>query len=63
MKPATRTDYLDRTRRVLRFVQEHLDEPLTPVRLAGVANLSTFTSIASSAAFRVAGSEWGRRRT
>jgi AraC family transcriptional regulator len=42
MKPTTRTDYLDRTRRVLRFVQEHLDEPLTPGRLAGGANLSTF---------------------
>ncbi len=42
MKPTTRNDYLDRIRRVLRFVQEHLDEPMTPERLAGVAHLSTF---------------------
>jgi AraC family transcriptional regulator len=42
MKPTTRSDYLDRIRRVLRFVQEHLDERLPPERLAGVANLSTF---------------------
>jgi AraC family transcriptional regulator len=42
MKLTTRNDYLDRIRRVLRFVQEHLDEPLTPDRLAGVANLSRY---------------------
>ena len=34
MKRSTRDDYLDRIRRVLRFVQDHLDEPLTPERLA-----------------------------
>jgi AraC family transcriptional regulator len=42
VKLTTRNDYLDRIRRVLRFVQEHLDEPLTPDRLAAVANLSTY---------------------
>src|SRR5688572_9234829 len=42
MKLTTRNDYLDRIRRVLRFVQEHLDEPLTPDRLAGVANVSLY---------------------
>ena len=42
MKTSTRDDYLDRIRRVLRFVQEHLDEPLTPERLAGVAHFSRF---------------------
>jgi AraC family transcriptional regulator len=42
MKTSTREDYLDRIRRVLRFVQEHLDEPLTPERLAGIANLSVY---------------------
>jgi AraC family transcriptional regulator len=42
MKTDTRSAYLDRIRRVLRFVQEHLDEPLTPDRLAEVANLSTY---------------------
>jgi AraC family transcriptional regulator len=42
VKATTRTDYLDRIRRVLRFVQEHLDEPLDPERLAAVANLSVF---------------------
>lgn len=42
MKLTTREDYLDRIRRVLRFVQEHLDEPLAPARLAGVAHLSPF---------------------
>ena len=42
MKAATRGDYLDRIRRVLRFVQHNLDEPLDPGRLAGVANLSVF---------------------
>lgn len=34
MKATTRNDYLDRIRRVLPFVQEHMDEPLTPQRLA-----------------------------
>jgi AraC family transcriptional regulator len=42
MKLTTREDYLDRIRRVLRFVQQHLDEPLAPARLAGVAALSPF---------------------
>jgi len=42
MKTTTRTDYLERIRRVLRFVQEHLDEPLDAERLARVANLSVF---------------------
>lgn len=42
MKTSTRNDYLDRIRRVLRFVQVHLDEPLTPDRLAAVANLSMY---------------------
>jgi AraC family transcriptional regulator len=42
MKTSTRNDYLDRIRRVLRFVQVHLDEPLTPERLAGIANLSVY---------------------
>jgi AraC family transcriptional regulator len=42
VKPATRDDYLDRIRRVLRFVQDHLGEPLTPDRLASVAHLSVF---------------------
>ncbi len=42
MKATTRSEYLDRIRRVLRFVQEHLDEPLTPSRLADVASLSTY---------------------
>jgi AraC family transcriptional regulator len=42
MKITTRHDYIDRIRRVLRFVQEHLDETLTPERLAGVANFSVY---------------------
>src|SRR5215470_14446022 len=42
MKATTRSEYLDRIRRVLRFVQEHLDEPLAPNRLADVASLSTY---------------------
>ena len=42
MKATTRIDYLARIRHVLRFVQEHLDEPLDPARLAGVAKLSVF---------------------
>jgi len=42
VKATTRQDYLDRIRRVLRFVQEHLDEPLPPDRLASVASLSTY---------------------
>jgi AraC family transcriptional regulator len=42
MKTETRDDYLERIRRVLRFVQDHLDEPLNPERLAGVAHFSRF---------------------
>ena len=42
MKRSTRDDYLDRIRRVLRFVQDHLDEPLTPERLAAEAHFSRF---------------------
>jgi AraC family transcriptional regulator len=42
VRATTRTDYLDRIRRVLRFVQDNLDEPLTPDRLADVANQSVF---------------------
>jgi AraC family transcriptional regulator len=40
VKLTTREDYLERIRRVLWFVQEHLDDPLPPGRLAGIANLS-----------------------
>lgn len=42
MKPTTREDYLDRIRRVLRFVQEHLDDELSPSVLADVARLSIY---------------------
>jgi AraC family transcriptional regulator len=42
MKISTRDDYIDRIRRVLRFVQDHLDEPLAPERLASVAHFSRF---------------------
>ncbi len=42
MKISTRDDYLDRIRRVLRFVQDHLDEPLTPERLAAEVHFSRF---------------------
>ena len=42
MKATTRTDYLERIRRVLRFEQEHLHEPLDPARLASLANFSVF---------------------
>lgn len=42
MKSTTRDDYLDRIRRVLRFVQEHLDDPLPPARLAAVASFSVY---------------------
>jgi AraC family transcriptional regulator len=42
MKLTTREDYLERIRRVLRFVQEHLDETLTPAHLAEVAHLSPY---------------------
>lgn len=42
MKLTTRHDYLDRVRRVLRYAQEHLDEPLAPERLADVAHLSVY---------------------
>lgn len=42
MKPTTRLDYLERIRRVLRYAQEHLDEPLTPAHLAGLACLSRY---------------------
>jgi AraC family transcriptional regulator len=42
VKATTRSDYLDRIRRVLRFVQVNLDAPLDPERLADVANLSVF---------------------
>jgi AraC family transcriptional regulator len=42
VRAATRQDYLDRIRRVLRFVQEHLDDDVSPAALARVANLSTF---------------------
>ena len=42
MKPTTRGDYLDRIRRVLRFVQERLDDDLSPAVLADVAHFSTY---------------------
>jgi AraC family transcriptional regulator len=42
MKSTTRQDYLDRICRVLRFVQEHLDEDLSPAILSDVANLSVY---------------------
>lgn len=42
MKTTTREDYLDRIRRVLRFVQEHLDDELSPSILADVAQLSIY---------------------
>lgn len=42
MRPTTRTDYLDRLRRVLRFIQEHLDDELTPEECARVAHFSRF---------------------
>ena len=42
MRPTTREDYLDRIRRVLRFVQEHLDEDLSPGILSDVAHLSLY---------------------
>jgi AraC-like DNA-binding protein len=42
MKSTTRQDYLDRICRVLHFVQEHLDEDLSPAILSDVANLSVY---------------------
>src|SRR5581483_10865613 len=42
MKETTRADYLDRVRRVLRFVQEHLDDTLSAERLAAVACVSVY---------------------
>jgi AraC family transcriptional regulator len=42
MRSTTRQDYLDRICRVLRFVQEHLDEDLSPAILSDVANLSVY---------------------
>ncbi len=42
MREATRTDYIDRIRRVLRHVQERLDDDLSPADLADVAHFSRF---------------------
>ena len=42
MKSSTRSNYLDRIRQVLRYVQEHLDDSLTPDLLADVANFSVY---------------------
>jgi AraC family transcriptional regulator len=42
VRPTTRNDYLDRLRRVLRFIQEHLDDELTPEECARVAHFSRF---------------------
>lgn len=42
MKLTTRQEYLARIRRVLRFVQEHLDEDLSPTVLSDVAHLSVY---------------------
>jgi AraC family transcriptional regulator len=42
VRAATRQDYLDRIRRVLRFVQEHLDDDVSPAALARVAHLSVY---------------------
>lgn len=43
MRTTTRSDYLDRLRRVLRYIQEHLDDAqLTPEECARVAHYSRF---------------------
>ena len=42
VRPATRTDYIDRIRRVLRHVPLHLDDELRPEALADVAAFSRF---------------------
>lgn len=42
MRPTTREDYTDRIRRVLRFVQTHLDDDLSPSILAAEAHLSVY---------------------
>lgn len=42
VRTTTRTDDLDRIRRVLRFVQEHLDSELTPDECARVAHFSRY---------------------
>jgi AraC family transcriptional regulator len=42
VRVSTRQDYLDRIRRVLRFVQEHLDDDVSPAALAREAHLSVY---------------------
>lgn len=42
MRTVTRSDYLDRLRRVLRHIQLHLDDDLTPDVCADVANFSRY---------------------
>lgn len=42
MRPATVDSYQDRLERVLHYIREHLDEPLTVERLSAVACLSPF---------------------
>ncbi|MGH9159412.1 MAG: AraC family transcriptional regulator [Vicinamibacteraceae bacterium] len=42
MRTTTRADYLDRIRRVLRFIQERLDNELTPDECARVAHFSRY---------------------
>jgi AraC family transcriptional regulator len=42
VRATTRQDYLHRIRRVLRFVQEHLDDDVSPAALAHVAHLSVY---------------------
>jgi len=42
MRATTRTDYIDRVRRVLRHIQGHLDDELSPDDLAQVAHFSRF---------------------
>lgn len=42
MRSVTYSDYIDRIRRVLRFIQEHLDDSLTPERCARVAHFSLY---------------------
>jgi AraC family transcriptional regulator len=42
VRSTTRSDYVQRLQRVLRFIQERLDEDLTPERCASVAHFSRY---------------------
>lgn len=42
MRTSTHLDYIERIQRVLRFIQENLDEELSPVRCAQVAHFSSY---------------------